>query len=30
MVRGERTRVVIGWHRVESINGDGSSNMKRE
>jgi hypothetical protein len=30
MVRGERTREVTGQRRVESINGDGSSMLKRE
>jgi hypothetical protein len=30
MARGERTREVTGRHRVESINGDGSSKLKRE
>jgi hypothetical protein len=28
-VRGERTREVTGRHRVESINGDGSSKRRR-
>jgi hypothetical protein len=30
MARGERTREVTGWRRVESINGDSSSKLKRE
>jgi hypothetical protein len=30
MVRGERTREVTGRGRVKSINGDGSSKLKRK
>jgi hypothetical protein len=29
-VRGEQTREITGRYRVESINGDGSSKLKRE